>query len=428
MAGIVVGLAGHESHADAQIQLVSEERYVASRAQVGLEVIDRRNGPGAPFVLWQGRAFSLINFNGLGQAGAAADSDSVATPSRIDFDVLAEASQFYGLLETQSNGECVWRVRFRVSEPVDYDLNGFRSFWLQTAGSLDALLRLHRIGGGDEFRFGPVGVQPDVLAKRGRLMPGEYVMELIVSSRPESSAALVSNQAQIQGTISFASSGIVRVGSWRWRRAALGNGNVYQSWRSTQGPISWTEANRVAQSLGGLLATPTTTEENAALFGALASDPILWTLSGTPSGPWLGGAQFPDAAEPGGQWVWLSGEPFSLDRWWISQPDNNAGANRLAYFGAFNMILPNWGDYPADDPAIKSFIVELPETYCPADFNGNGFVDDTDFVLFSTAYDGFVCPGGAGCEGDLTRDGFVDDADFVVFTQAYDAFECPMGG
>ena len=61
---------------------------------------------------------------------------------------------------------------------------------------------------------------------------------------------------------------------------------------------------------------------------------------------------------------------------------------------------------------------------CPADFNSDGFVDDTDFVLFAQAYDQFtVPPASAAC--DLNGDTFVDDTDFVLFAQAYDVFTCP---
>ena len=63
---------------------------------------------------------------------------------------------------------------------------------------------------------------------------------------------------------------------------------------------------------------------------------------------------------------------------------------------------------------------------CPADLNDDGFVDDTDFVLFAQAYDLFACDAQtAYCAGDLEGDGFVDDTDFVFFAQAYDLFACP---
>lgn len=64
---------------------------------------------------------------------------------------------------------------------------------------------------------------------------------------------------------------------------------------------------------------------------------------------------------------------------------------------------------------------------CPANFNGDCSVDDTDFVFFAQAYDLFSCSDPAmpaGCAADFNGDGFVDDFDFVVFAQAYDGFFC----
>lgn len=57
---------------------------------------------------------------------------------------------------------------------------------------------------------------------------------------------------------------------------------------------------------------------------------------------------------------------------------------------------------------------------CPGDFNGDGQVDDTDFVLFAARYDSLVDP-----RGDLSGDGNTDDADFVQFASSYDRLVCP---
>lgn len=65
-----------------------------------------------------------------------------------------------------------------------------------------------------------------------------------------------------------------------------------------------------------------------------------------------------------------------------------------------------------------------PALPCPADLNGDDFVDDTDFVEFASAYENFVCPG-TPCPADFNDDGFVDDSDFVTFAAAYEAFTCP---
>lgn len=65
---------------------------------------------------------------------------------------------------------------------------------------------------------------------------------------------------------------------------------------------------------------------------------------------------------------------------------------------------------------------------CKADLNGDTVVDDTDFVIFSDAYQILLCSDAAmppGCPADIVRDGVVDDTDFVVFARAYEALVCP---
>jgi hypothetical protein len=57
---------------------------------------------------------------------------------------------------------------------------------------------------------------------------------------------------------------------------------------------------------------------------------------------------------------------------------------------------------------------------CPGDLNGDGVVDDSDFVLFVAYYNTLVDP-----RGDLTGDGNTEDADFVAFVGAYNTLTCP---
>ena len=61
-----------------------------------------------------------------------------------------------------------------------------------------------------------------------------------------------------------------------------------------------------------------------------------------------------------------------------------------------------------------------PSAGCPADFNGDFGVDDTDFVVFAKAYNNFI-----DLVGDLNADTLTDDSDFSVFATAYDALICP---
>ncbi|HEX8878242.1 MAG TPA: zinc-dependent metalloprotease family protein [Phycisphaerales bacterium] len=65
-------------------------------------------------------------------------------------------------------------------------------------------------------------------------------------------------------------------------------------------------------------------------------------------------------------------------------------------------------------------ICAAPVAYCAGDLNDDGFVDDTDFVLFAIAYD-LLNSGG----GDLNFDTVTDDTDFVLFATAYNELICP---
>lgn len=65
---------------------------------------------------------------------------------------------------------------------------------------------------------------------------------------------------------------------------------------------------------------------------------------------------------------------------------------------------------------------------CVGDLNGDGLVDDADFVMFAAAYDILVCPTDPRftcCPADFNGDGLVDDADFVLFVNGYNDLLCP---
>ena len=94
-----------------------------------------------------------------------------------------------------------------------------------------------------------------------------------------------------------------------------------------------------------------------------------------------------------------------------------------------------WYDFSWDSANQRLAVLDFNDYYvyifeldtgnnCPADFNGDTFVDDTDFVLFAQSYDLFTVPP-ANPATDLNGDSFVDDTDFVLFAQAYDQFVCP---
>jgi hypothetical protein len=57
---------------------------------------------------------------------------------------------------------------------------------------------------------------------------------------------------------------------------------------------------------------------------------------------------------------------------------------------------------------------------CPADFNGDALVDDSDFVDFAASYNELV-----DFRCDLDGDSLTDDTDFVLFATAYNELLCP---
>lgn len=109
----------------------------------------------------------------------------------------------------------------------------------------------------------------------------------------------------------------------------------------------------------------------------------------------------------------------------ISQTVSNAGpstlpvpSNLLTYCGTYYWtVRANNRAGSANSPSgIWSFRIRG-----LTDLNADGFVDDTDFVLFADAYNDFI-----STVGDFNNDSFTDDSDFVIFAGAYEQLlACP---
>lgn len=98
--------------------------------------------------------------------------------------------------------------------------------------------------------------------------------------------------------------------------------------------------------------------------------------------------------------------------------------------GIQSITLDNW--VPVVVPVNDVPLAEKEPCFtkrCVGDLNGDGFVDDDDFVIFAAAYNVLVCPTNPAlyscCPADFNGDGFVDDDDFVMFAAAYNALLCP---
>ena len=76
-------------------------------------------------------------------------------------------------------------------------------------------------------------------------------------------------------------------------------------------------------------------------------------------------------------------------------------------------------------PSLASAPIKV--VSCTGDLNGDGIVEDTDFVIFYAGYLALLCDSPEmeeGCPGDLTLDGSVDEVDFGLFAEAYNAYFC----
>jgi len=137
-----------------------------------------------------------------------------------------------------------------------------------------------------------------------------------------------------------------------------GNGHYYLP-IATQYPISWSDANSVANLLGGHLVTITSVEENDFVF-SLIDDEIYWYPSVNLRGPWIGGYQIDGSFEPDGGWAWVTGEPFDYTNWDLGQPNNYQGSNEnRIHFGNKRTRVPTWNDVIDDFEEIRAYVVEL---------------------------------------------------------------------
>ncbi|MCH7547489.1 MAG: hypothetical protein IID30_13900 [Planctomycetes bacterium] len=148
-----------------------------------------------------------------------------------------------------------------------------------------------------------------------------------------------------------------------WPSTDGGNDHFYQAVKVPAG-ISWTDADAMAISLGGHLATLTSLEENDWVFNNIVNDPSLWTFNADAKGPWIGGFQNPASpsySEPNGGWEWVTGEAWGFTNWMSGQPDNAfPGEHYLHFFNIPDEIIVNqWNDI-WDEAGFKiiSFVVE----------------------------------------------------------------------
>ena len=151
------------------------------------------------------------------------------------------------------------------------------------------------------------------------------------------------------------------------------NGHSYQLFELG---MTWEEAKKYCESLGGHLATITSQEEQDFVKGIVGE--------GTKKNYWLGGYKADN-----GEYAWITDEEFSFVGWTEGSPDNNQGLeNRIMmwHYGGWNDVREDgkWLDSPDYGTANFGFICEWDDTSSQTvkgDVNSDGKFDIADIVL-----------------------------------------------
>ena len=121
------------------------------------------------------------------------------------------------------------------------------------------------------------------------------------------------------------------------------------------GGINWFDADAAARFLSfagaqGHLATITSQQENDFIRVNFPSALKQFV------GYWLGGFQPPGSPEPGGNWQWVTGEPFIFTNWNTGEPNNAGGTEDKLHF---HTTAGQWNDISGNSTGQDGYVVEF---------------------------------------------------------------------
>ena len=148
-----------------------------------------------------------------------------------------------------------------------------------------------------------------------------------------------------------------------WKVSDGGNGHLYEV-IVRPSPVTWDQAQSIALSKGGYLATLTSAAENDFVFALAAPDvvPDAWipcNVCDATWGPWLGGFQREGSPEPDGGWQWVNNEgDFSYTNWYPGEPNNGIAVVGERWLHFINNSS-SWNDLNQNIWQPTSFVVEI---------------------------------------------------------------------
>jgi len=184
------------------------------------------------------------------------------------------------------------------------------------------------------------------------------------------------------------------------------NGHYYDF---VQGVIDFDSARAAAEAMSylgsqGHLATISDAAENTFLsttFGGRA---------------WIGAYQDfsdPSFSEPGGGWVWVTGEPWTFDSWSAGEPNDFGGTEHYAE----TFSNGAWNDQPlGGNNVVQGFYVEFGDVTIPGIYCSGDGANPTGCPCGNSGNDGEGCANGSGVGGKLRSTGSasVSSADLVL--------------
>jgi hypothetical protein len=172
---------------------------------------------------------------------------------------------------------------------------------------------------------------------------------------------------------------------------------------------AWGEGSSVAFGNGGAGAN---SEAGDATWLHASYPGTLWT---SPGGDFAAATLSTASINDVGLYMWPSSASMvQIVTQWIASPaqnsglmvkgDENAGGTAKRFDSRENTVAANW----------PTLVITYTSAACPADFNGDGFLDFTDFDAFVGAFE-------AGTpDADFNGDGFLDFTDFDAFVSAFE--------